>query len=99
MKGFCLRDKAIPNKWALTSYQKASMNFSIRNYLPASITATTTVSLPTSPPLKQAKQPGLHTTGTHNLLNSIKGEDHTNTGSEPGSLLKRAADFSHLMIV
>lgn len=55
----------------------------------------TSVSLPTSLPSKQAKQPGLRTAGVHNLLNPIKGEDHTNTGSKPRPPLKRAADSSH----
>lgn len=96
MKGFRLRSVAIPNEWAFTSYQEAYINFSIRNYLPASTTATTSVPLPTSPPSKQAKQPGLRTAGAHNLLNPIKGEDRTNTGSEPGS---PAADSSHSMIL
>ena len=59
------------------------------------VQTATSVPLPTSPPSKQAKQPGLRTAGVHNLLNPIKGEDHTKTGSEPGSPLKRAADSSH----
>ena len=46
------------------------------------VQTATTVPLPTSPPLKQAKQPGLRTAGFHNLLNPTEGEDHTNTGSE-----------------
>lgn len=56
------------------------------------VQTATSVPLPTSPPLKQAKQPGLRTAGVHN---PIKGEDQTNTGSEPRSPLNRAADSSH----
>lgn len=99
MKGFRLRDVAIPNKWVFTSYQKVYINFSIRNYLSASITATTSIFLPTFPPSKQVKQPDLCTAGTYNLFNPIKGEDDINTGSEPGSLLKKVADSSHSIIL
>jgi len=58
------------------------------------VQTATSVPMPTSPPSMQAKQPGLRAAGVHNLLNSIKGDDHANTGSEPRSPLKRAADSS-----
>ena len=54
----------------------------------------TSVPMPISPPSMQAKQPGLRTAGVHNLLNPTKGDDHANTGSEPRSPLRRAADSS-----
>jgi len=58
------------------------------------VQTATSVPVPNSPPSKQAKQPGLRTAGVHDLLNPIKGEDRANTGSEPRSPLKRAADSS-----
>jgi len=44
--------------------------------------------------LKQTKQSSLHTADVHNLLNSIKSEDHANDNSEPRSFLIRTADSS-----
>lgn len=61
------------------------------------VQTVSSVPVPTSPPSKQAKQPGLRTAGVHNLLNPIKGEDDANTGSGPRSPLKRAADSTTIL--
>lgn len=99
IKGFRLKDVAIPNEWAFTSYQKTYINFKIRNYLLISTIAITNILLLTFSPLKQTKQPGLHIADAHNLLNLIKNKDCTNTGSELRSPLKKTTNSSYSMIL